>query len=553
MFIFVTESFPSNVINVLNMLKNSNAIEPLIKEGITLIFTKDSSNYLDEDSLNQFMNVLPPQIKLNLSDVHNLPSTRVISLINNMQFISCLKIEAIVTLFEYSEKIDGMILKTLLNLLGNTAFFDAFINLTYRNETIALALLNEPEFIKQLTNTQWIKLTGSSAQVAEFIIKNYKAYFLKSYKKLKTSYSWLKDLNKEVAFILLKENDFVTKLHNFNFLTLTTSSVEAFQFTLENHRFRFKSDFLFSPRLYSESIIIELLSNSELLVELELNEDKEFLYFVLSSPKTAYVALSQPYKKDLIAALKNFDFSYLNNRRDYSSIIITLLQDLDFLEVLDNDQFTNLLISSEEIAQFAIKNEAVSNKLDNIEKELYSEHLGILPQTFVASCTACALLFILKMKGLISDEHCTRTKELEIYTEIWINPGKSANPQKTVDYLKKNGLNVMGIEFVERREKIYKEASDYRKHAFHLFQQATEYNYCRINSEDLNEIKLKEKDIFLLVEDEGDPNHHLVLCLADQTDGLNVIDPFNGMKVHYESFEDYLTEKKNFMGVAYKV
>lgn len=65
------------------------------------------------------------------------------------------------------------------------------------------------------------------------------------------------------------------------------------------------------------------------------------------------------------------------------------------------------------------------------------------------SCTARAIMKILLERGYIDQSDYTSSKELEIYREIWLEPGKVASPEKIVSYFHKHQLNVVGIEIKE--------------------------------------------------------------------------------------------------------
>jgi len=103
--------------------------------------------------------------------------------------------------------------------------------------------------------------------------------------------------------------------------------------------------------------------------------------------------------------------------------------------LLDQNQyeFLALIKNSEKIARFVLARPDLCEKLDKVKLN----HRG---QTFLKSCTAYAVMMILRQLDLIPKDEFTRHKELEIYINVWEAPGKIANIQAILNYLKSQNI-----------------------------------------------------------------------------------------------------------------
>ena len=187
-------------------------------------------------------------------------------------------------------------------------------------------------------------------------------------------------------------------------------------------------------------------------------------------------------------------------------LLKTLLGNSEFIGHLSKESFLALITSSDEATEFALNNEVIKRKLNNIEPDLYN-HLDILPQTFPLSCTACVILNILIENKILKKEERNRVKELEIYKDIWVSPGFIADPQKIVNYFHKYNLSVIGFEVDERSTDWLKKENFYSETTFNIanagylfFKQITKNNLIEIKPGDtIDESLFSEKNTSLLV------------------------------------------------------
>jgi hypothetical protein len=201
------------------------------------------------------------------------------------------------------------------------------------------------------------------------------------------------------------------------------------------------------------------------------------------------------------------------------------------VESLSTDKFLNLIVSSSKAAEVTLNTHSLCKRLCQFEKTIHDNHLDLIPQTFPKSCTACAVLYALKKKGLIT--HYERSTELEIYKEIWSKPGDIADPRKLIDYLKRRGLQVVGIDLKERSNNWLEKAKNLSGSAYTqflggytLFKEATQNLQVKTIKSD---IVFKPGDLTLLVlAYAGGTILHTVIGMQTAEDTFQVIDTENG-------------------------
>lgn len=113
---------------------------------------------------------------------------------------------------------------------------------------------------------------------------------------------------------------------------------------------------------------------------------------------------------------------------------LTLLNMPIFLGFLKDSELFDNLSNSKELAEGAVQpSTALSQRLDSIPAK---------KQVFSHSCAAHSLMWALQSLGFIEEKACTARLELEIYHQIWTEPGKIADPKKLVSYLQKYPLDI---------------------------------------------------------------------------------------------------------------
>ncbi|KTD55251.1 dehydrogenase [Legionella sainthelensi] len=221
-----------------------------------------------------------------------------------------------------------------------------------------------------------------------------------------------------------------------------------------------------------------------------------------------------------------------------------LLTSEDFLNMLDHKSFLKLTVTSDEVADFVLNNPKLKTKLDDIEPLIDK-------QKFKNSCTARAIIRILLERGYIDENNYTPSKELEIYKEIWLEPGKVASPEKIVAYFQKHHLNVVGIEIKELSKSV---RNKYSKDTmitslYSLFKKNVPLRK-KLTLTDLSEADFPEGITLLIVINTG----VLHTLLGKKEHGQFVVtDPQFGDKKIYNGFMDFLENERKNMGIFFEI
>lgn len=221
-----------------------------------------------------------------------------------------------------------------------------------------------------------------------------------------------------------------------------------------------------------------------------------------------------------------------------------LLTSEEFINMLDHKSFLKLTVTSDEIADFVLNTPKLKAKLDAIEP-------SIDKQKFKNSCTARAIIRILLERGYIDQSNYTPSKELEIYKEIWLEPGKVASPEKIVSYFHKHHLNVVGIEIKELSKSVRNKYSrdTMITSLYSLFKKNVPIRK-KVTLTELSEADFPEGITMLIVINTG----VLHTLLGKKCDGQFVVtDPQFGDKQTYNGFMDFLEKERKNMGVFFEI
>ncbi len=223
--------------------------------------------------------------------------------------------------------------------------------------------------------------------------------------------------------------------------------------------------------------------------------------------------------------------------------------------------FEELIVSSNELTEYVLKDIELSNILNSIEKSLFSlSSVEFIPliQTFPSSCFACSILMVLKELKLINEP--TRTQELQIYKQIWLEPGKQADIEKVILYLSQYKIKMIGLDFVEKTDDLLDlsnriknsrpELSQHIINQYTLFHQNTnkinQYSVLKIEDPySINNEFFKGGFTFLISRSSNSQGLHVLFARVWQ-DQFQVIDPENGEIKMYPSFEEYYDSFENF-------
>ncbi|QMT59133.1 dehydrogenase [Legionella sp. PC997] len=235
----------------------------------------------------------------------------------------------------------------------------------------------------------------------------------------------------------------------------------------------------------------------------------------------------------------------LGRMKNVSPDTIKLLLTMDdFSDMLDYRSFLKLVVSSDEIAQFVLDNPKLKAKLDSIEPSIDT-------QKFKNSCTARAIMKILLERGKIEPSDYTPSKELEIYKEIWLEPGKVASPEKIVDYFRKHNLDAIGVEI---RELSKASLNKYSKNTlitslYSLFKTDVSTRK-KVTLVGMSEADFPDGMTALIVINTG----VLHTLLGKKCDGqFEVVDPQFGDKKLYKGFMDFLEKERRSLGVFFEI
>ncbi|WP_454783383.1 dehydrogenase [Legionella sp. WA2022007384] len=227
-----------------------------------------------------------------------------------------------------------------------------------------------------------------------------------------------------------------------------------------------------------------------------------------------------------------------------SDIIKLLLASEDFVNMLDHRSFLKLVVSSDEIAQFVLDNPKLKAKLDSIEP-------AIDTQKFKSSCTARAIMKILLERGIIKPSDYTASKELEIYKEIWLEPGKVASPEKIVEYFRKHNLGAVGVEIRElSKNSLNKYSKDTVVTSLYSLFKTEVPTRKKLTLVGMSESDFPEGMTTLIVINVG----VLHTLLGKKCDGkFEVVDPQFGDKKIYNGFMDFLEKERRNLGVFFEI
>lgn len=201
-----------------------------------------------------------------------------------------------------------------------------------------------------------------------------------------------------------------------------------------------------------------------------------------------------------------------------------------------NKEFLKRIVSSEEEAEKVLKDPELTAKLNAIWPEVDC-------QTFECSCAAYSMMNILREFKLLDEKACTRSKELEIYRNIWTKPGDKADPIKIFDYLEKQGLALGKIEIESRVKRCLENPVEFVRSSYAKLQQRKCFN-ASVRRKDDGPIKVNSAHFLLVMMSEKNTSLHIEHGKVE--DGLFDVDGNE-----YESFEDFLKKNELFAGIAF--
>ncbi len=233
--------------------------------------------------------------------------------------------------------------------------------------------------------------------------------------------------------------------------------------------------------------------------------------------------------------------------------IKTLLSNISFVNMLDDETFKKLSIISEKVTDFVLERKELRKHLDNIEPNVDS-------QTYENSCTARCIMKLLLELDYIKKSDYVRSKELEIHRGIWFKAGDFPTPETIVYYLSLYDMNITGISVNPFVKKILDNAEKSEEKnvdrvwiaMYSLFKKALQ-KHKDFDITALKEIDFPENMTTLLVMQPHDLMMLPHIIFGKKKDGkFETIDSYNGDKKTYPSVVAFMQESE-FAGVYFDV
>ncbi|ASQ46371.1 hypothetical protein [Legionella clemsonensis] len=244
--------------------------------------------------------------------------------------------------------------------------------------------------------------------------------------------------------------------------------------------------------------------------------------------------------------LKHFlEFNTNSLQQLDSSMVKLLLGDPNVVELLSDNCFQQLLTFSEEVAEFAVQQKHLGERLNHLNTNQNQ-------QTFPSSCAARAILLMMYHTGHISEQDCTPVKEFEIYKSIWTTPGGIADPAKLMSFLENHKLNVISIVLEDRAAETLKNVQEKDPTL------VAPYGIFKNRSKKLQSIPTSEKYTFpanstalVMVSSKDVSGGHLVFCRSNKDGEITMVDPSSGETSTHKNFHEFMKNNDN-LGVHFQ-
>lgn len=252
-----------------------------------------------------------------------------------------------------------------------------------------------------------------------------------------------------------------------------------------------------------------------------------------------------------ILALRD-EFNLIEHPITFVNFARENFQEDAMLAMISNPLFMSLL-SDETFLKLSIYSEAIVAKFlhtDYLAKGLSEINVDHDRQSYPASCAARSILKAEIELGMRPIANYNAKNELEIYAQIWEAPGKVADTQKLIAYLKRLNPNVEGIILDDVLGKTFQVLKDESLiMGFSFFTQQMP----KIKSiQDVQDYSLPPDTVALVMVASNDPGGHLVYCQRDASNQIHFVDPGNGKVVKYHSFEALIEAEKG-LGVVFEL
>ncbi|KTD19108.1 hypothetical protein [Legionella jordanis] len=237
-------------------------------------------------------------------------------------------------------------------------------------------------------------------------------------------------------------------------------------------------------------------------------------------------------------------FSILDNHPNRAHVKQYLLAigDKEFLQYARRPAFV----------QFVITDPDLANKLDYLAVDNTT-------QTYSQSCAAHSMMLLLNKFGLVADHEVSRRKELEIYSEIWLESGANADLSLILNYMARNNLKFDVIEDVERTSALMGNLQIKEAYSNAFASKIKQAEVKQVITAELLQKMSNSNHYFFLITIPGNNNKvedigHIVL-LAYENNQYCLFDPGKGRNIIKKSVDEILKEMDalSYAGIAIQV
>jgi hypothetical protein len=268
----------------------------------------------------------------------------------------------------------------------------------------------------------------------------------------------------------------------------------------------------------------------------------------------------KPYLNKMICLLmqgQNLEWAKLNQEE-----FKLLLNDDDFIAVIDIHDFLKFVGSSAKATAWILQDNNLKKKIDQLKVQPNHQH-------FKNSCAAYSILMALIESKLLPENKATLSKELEIYSAIWRKPGEIADSQKIIDFFAREYpslkiTRLMMEPFISKKLTDthfllkQKNLTQDKKKKLNLTQESFQRFIKHADSElkiakavsFFGQGQLPAEDRLVLLVLTSDDMPHVILGL-NNVNCFETIDPANGKRIRYDNFSEFLQKEESFSGISF--
>lgn len=297
---------------------------------------------------------------------------------------------------------------------------------------------------------------------------------------------------------------------------------------------------LYNYPSFSRDQIKLMLSNRDFVNQLM---PFEFIRMIDCNPNIRDFIIANPYVNERLLRDKKLDIEtyyswkgIINSQVLSIELIQQMLSNRDFVQFLTMVELERMVCISEEIADFALTNQYVIERLNSQDNN---------EQIFSKSCAARCIMRVLLDTGLLTRDDYTGRKEFEIYKQIWAAPGSIARPDRVISYLQSCMLEVSGVD-LEKQSLSQLSRNPGLADEYRFFKSILGNRLVIINQDSMNEPVLGIGVCALLIHE----GPHIVFAKRDEDGHFEIMDPSTGNTKQFDSFKQYVEQTKEFLGIG---